>query len=167
MFKIIEKMKKKPVIFIVEDDPGLNKLYTVFLTNKEMGEIHSCLTGEECLEKLKTLRPDIVVQDFELPGINGIETMIEVKKISPGTKFIFMSGQTSIKIAVEALKLGAYDYIVKDPYAKENLANKIKQIVTIEKLGEETKRSKKLMILFIIVAALAWITFLVQFLFFR
>ncbi len=160
-------MKKKPVIFVVEDDPGLNKLYTAFLTLKEMGEIHSCLSGEECLEKLKTCKPDIVVQDFELPGINGLETMLEVKKISPGTKFIFLSGQTSINIAVETLKLGAYDYIVKDPYAKENLLNKINQVLTLEKLGKETKRSKKLMFLFIIIAALAWLTFILQFLFFR
>ncbi|MGB9747952.1 MAG: response regulator [Bacteroidales bacterium] len=160
-------MKRKPVIFIVEDDPGLNKLFTAFLTNKGAGEVYSCMTGEECLDKLKTVQPDIVVQDFELPGINGIETMIEVKKVCPNTKFIFLSGQTSIKIAVEALKLGAFDYIVKDTYAKDSLVNKINQIATIERLGEETKRSKTLMILFLVIAALAWITFFVQFMFFR
>jgi DNA-binding NtrC family response regulator len=145
-------MDKKKVIFIVEDDPGFNTLMTSYLTSKNKWEIHSFQSGEECLNRLE-LKPAIFLQDFDLPGINGIEVMKSVKYRLPETEFIFLSAQTNIKVAIEVLKLGAFDYIVKDSGAKENAINKIDQILMVKKLLEEKRadKSSKLALLILVI----------------
>jgi DNA-binding NtrC family response regulator len=138
-------MNKKKVIFIVEDDPGFNKIMTSYLSAKHKWDVHSFQSGEEAIEQLN-LNPEIFLQDFDLPKMNGIEVMKQAKRRLPNTEFIFLSGQTNIKVAVEALQLGAFDYIVKDSNAKENALNKIDQIVKLKKLMED-KHSNKIVLL--------------------
>jgi Response regulator containing CheY-like receiver, AAA-type ATPase, and DNA-binding domains len=156
-------MDKKAVIFIVEDDPGFNMLMTNYLTGKNKWEVHTFESGEKCLEQLD-LKPDIFLQDYDLPGINGVEVMKRVKQQLPGTEFIFLSAQTDIKVVVGALQLGAFDYIVKDAYAKENALNKIDQIVKISRFLQEQRENKKvnriltiLLIIVLISVALTWV----------
>jgi len=129
------------VIFVVEDDPGFNMMMTNYLTSKNKWEVHSFLSGEECLEKLE-LKPVIFLQDFDLPGINGMEVMKRVKLILPETEFIFLSAQTDIHVALETLKHGAFDYIMKDSNAKVNALNKIDQILRLKKLMKEKKNDQ-------------------------
>ena len=126
---------KQKVIFIVEDDPAFNKMLATYLNAKNKWEIHSFSSGEECLERLD-LNPDIFLQDYILPKMDGIEVMKKVKQKLPHAEFVFLSGQSDIKVAVDALKLGAFDYIVKDSHAKENVVNKIEQLVKIFQLIE-------------------------------
>jgi two-component system, NtrC family, response regulator AtoC len=132
----------KKVIFIVEDDPGFNTMMTTYLTSKHKWEIHSFESGEECLKQLG-LKPVIFLQDFDLPGMNGIDVFKQVKRGLPDTEFVFLSGQMNIKVAVEALQLGAFDYIVKDSYAKETALNKIDQILKIKGLQDEKRADKQ------------------------
>jgi DNA-binding NtrC family response regulator len=134
-------MENKKVIFIVEDDPGFNKILTSYLTAKHKWDVHSFQSGEEAIEQLN-LNPEIFLQDFDLPKMNGIEVMKQTKRRLPNTEFIFLSGQTNIKVAVEALQLGAYDYIVKDGNAKENALNKIDQIIKFKNLMHEKQSNK-------------------------
>jgi len=136
-------MDKKRVIFIVEDDPGFNMLLTNYLTGKNKWEVHSFESGEECLKKLD-LKPEIFLQDFDLPGMNGVEVMKKVKFFLPETEFIFLSAQTNINVAVEALKLGAFDYIMKDANTKESALHKIDQIFKVKNLLEEKQSGKKM-----------------------
>jgi DNA-binding NtrC family response regulator len=148
-------MKNKIVIFVVEDDLGFNKLLTTYLESKKKWEVHSFLNGEDCLNKLD-LKPDIVLEDYDLPKMDGIKVMQNVKKLLPKTEFIFLSGQSNIKVAVEALQLGAYDYIVKDTNAKENAVHKIDQIVTILNLVKNKEFQKKSQLIIISVLLLTW-----------
>jgi DNA-binding NtrC family response regulator len=134
----------KSVIFIVEDDVAFNKLMSSYIKSKNEYEVFSYLSGEDCLEKIQK-QPDIMLLDYELPFRNGIEVMGAVKKKYPKTIFIFLSGQTNVKVAVEALKEGAFDYIVKDNQAKENAVNKIEQALKIKHL-EKDQQSYKLTI---------------------
>ncbi len=133
-----------PVIFVVEDDPVFNKLVSSYLSSNINCKVHSFYLGEDCMEAVNNLdkRPDIVLQDYELPFQNGIEVMQYVKKKYPNTEFIFLSGQTNIKVAVNALQEGAYDYIVKDTYAKENALNKIDQILRFKRLEKSNGYNK-------------------------
>lgn len=154
---------KKKVIFIVEDDPGFNMMMTQYLTEKQKWEVHSFNSGEECLEKLN-LKPEIFLQDIELPGMNGVEVMKRVKHLLPNTEFIFLSGQTDVKVVVDALQLGAFDYIVKDGFAKENSLNKIDQVVKIQNFCTERQTNKRsnsiLLVLLMVLAillAVSWI----------
>jgi DNA-binding NtrC family response regulator len=135
-------MDKKKVIFVVEDDPGFNMMLTSYLTNKNKWDVHSFESGENCMKELD-LKPDIFLQDIDLPGMNGIEVMKRVKKMLPEAQFIFLSAQTDIKVVVDALSFGAFDYIVKDGYAKENALNKIDQVTKIAFLENKRKSDKK------------------------
>jgi DNA-binding NtrC family response regulator len=135
------KNYKKPTIFIIEDDPAFLKLTEKTLRTSGYNNLKLYPTGEKCIEEIQDIQPDIVLQDFEMPGLNGIETMKKIRSIYPETEFLFLSGQSSIKIAVEAIKMGAFDYIIKDEVAQHNVKQKISKILYIHKLIQEKKMS--------------------------
>jgi DNA-binding NtrC family response regulator len=141
-----------PLIFIVEDNPVYNKLVVNYLQSKKFDRVESFFSGEECLKRLGE-KPDIIIQDYLLEGIDGIGVLKHVKNLLPQTEFIFLSGQDSVDVAVNTLKLGAFDYIVKDQMALKKLTDKIGRILTIQSLVRSNKRYKTGIMLFF--AALA------------
>lgn len=148
----------KPVIFVIEDDPAFNKLLVSYLSSKINCEMSSFITGEECIDVINEgKKPDIVLQDYELPFQNGIEIMQQIKKKCPDSEFIFLSGQTNVKVAVNALQDGAFDYIVKDNHAKENALNKIDQVLKMQKLQIDNSRYKFSTKSLVIVLIITWI----------
>jgi DNA-binding NtrC family response regulator len=149
---------KNPFICVVEDDPSLNKLLSSYLKSKGYKRVTSFHSGEDFIESLNDPKnhPEIVMEDHDLTGMNGLEVMKKTKEINKDIKFIFLSGQDSIKVAVEALKLGAFDYIVKDAGSKENAVNKIKNLQRIEKLITDKKAFKILTYVFIILFLSSW-----------
>jgi FixJ family two-component response regulator len=145
---IIESANEKieimgTLIFVVEDDPGFNKLITQFLLSKNIGIVKSFLSGEDCLEKLCE-QPDMILIDYELPAKNGIEMMREVKKRFPKTGCIFLSGQSDVKVGIEAMKEGAFDYIVKDQNARQNTWNKINEFIKLRDSGKNGETEIKI-----------------------
>lgn len=138
-----------PLIFIVEDNPVYNKLIVNYLQSKKFNRIESFLSGEECLKRIDQ-KPDIIIQDYLLEGIDGIAVLKQVKKILPNTEFIFLSGQDSVDVAVNTLKLGAYDYIVKDQMALKKMLDKITKILAVQVLVKSNKRYKTGIMLFFV-----------------
>ncbi len=130
-----------PLIFIVEDNQVYNKLVVNYLHSKKFNRIESFLSGEECLKKINQ-KPDIIIQDYLLEGIDGIEVLKATKKAHPHTEFIFLSGQDSVDVAINTMKLGAYDYIVKDQMALKKMVDKITKIIAIQRLVRNNKRYK-------------------------
>jgi DNA-binding NtrC family response regulator len=108
------------------------------------------------LEKA-VVQPDIVILDYMLTGMNGVEAMRRMKPLHPNTEFIILSGQTDIKVALKALNEGAYDYIVKDHHAKENALNKIDQILRYRKMKKEKELYKNSVIIIITALVITWI----------
>ena len=145
--------KKDKLIFIVEDDKGLNALTTKYLKKLGFTNIKSFHTGEDAVKSMDK-KPFVVIQDYDLPGINGLQVFEQTKSISPESEFLFMSGQTDIKVVIDILKKGAYDYVVKDTYAKENVSHKLERLFKIRRLEEE-KFSLKLIIYIVIGVLLA------------
>lgn len=148
-------MKSKPIIFVVEDDNFYNSVLTTYLKTKEF-EVHSFLSGEECIAKA-SLNPNIVLLDFLLTGIDGLETMRRMRPVCPNTEFIILSGQTDIKVVLNALHEGAYDYIIKDTHAKENALNKIDQIVRYGKVRKEKEMYKISIIIMLAILVISWV----------
>ncbi len=70
-------------------------------------------SGNEAIELVKQKSFDIAVIDVKMPGIDGIETLKQVKQIQPSMEIIMLTGHASIKSGMEAMKLGAYDYVMK------------------------------------------------------
>ncbi len=138
-----------PLIFIVEDNPVYNKLVVNYLNSKKFNNIESFSSGEECLKRIDQ-KPDIVIQDYLLEGIDGIEVLKATKKLYPNTEFIFLSGQDNIDVAINTMKLGAYDYIVKDQMALKKMVEKISKIIAVQNLIRSNKRYKTGIILFFV-----------------
>jgi len=143
------KNSKYPLIFIVEDNTIYNKLIVNHLRNRKFIRVESFLSGEECLKNIRR-KPDIIIQDYLLEGINGIDVLIATKKKYPDTDFIFLSGQDNIEVAINCMKYGAFDYIVKDQNALAKLTEKINKVMISHERKNSNKRFKLGITLFFI-----------------
>jgi FixJ family two-component response regulator len=129
---------KNPLIFIVQDSMVYKDLIVSYLTSKKFKNIKTFKTGEECLKSMH-LKPDIIVLDYSFQGITGLELMRKIQNTHPETEFIFLSGQNDVEVAVNIMKRGAADYIVKNEKAPENLVRSINYSISSEK----SKKIKK------------------------
>ncbi|MCG8385052.1 MAG: sigma-54 dependent transcriptional regulator [Cytophagales bacterium] len=117
--------EKDPVkIFVVEDDPAYTKFLEYVLSLNPDFEVSVFGTGKECLENLYK-EPAIITLDYTLPDLPGEKVLIEIQKYNPACQVIIISAQEKIGTAVELLKLGAYDYIIKDEETKDRLLNTV------------------------------------------
>ena len=140
---------KNPLIFVVEDNQMYNKLVVSYLKTNKLTNVESYLSGEDALSNMSK-NPDIIIQDYLLEGMTGIEVLIKAKKTNPNVEFIFLSGQDSIDSAINSMKYGAYDYIVKDQMALQKMVNKINKINSVTELVKSNKRYKVGVVLFFI-----------------
>lgn len=121
-------MAKNPKIVIIEDDPSFASFLELIL--KEEGfEVSHFLDAKSALIKLPELKPDLVLTDLKLPGMDGITFIEKAKPIWPSAEFIVITAFGSIPSAVSALKKGAYDYLTKPLTSPEELLEKIHHIL--------------------------------------
>lgn len=102
-------MKK---ILVIEDDPTFAKMLEVFL-GKHGYQVHTSTKGLDGIEKAEKTKPDLILLDYRLPDIDGIEVLSKVKKSVPQCEVILMTGFSDIRTAVQVMKMGAFDYITK------------------------------------------------------
>ncbi len=99
-------------MLLVDDEKDLIKMLSLRL--QETGEkVKSAYSGQECLETLDKNNIDVVILDIRMPGMDGIETLKEIKKRFPLVEVIMLTGHGSTETAVEGMKLGAFDYLLK------------------------------------------------------
>jgi DNA-binding NtrC family response regulator len=108
------------LIFVVEDDPFYAELLQFHLSLNPEDEIRWFENGKDCLQHLY-LNPAVICLDYTLPDLAGEEVLKKIKNTKPNIQVIIVSAQENIKTAVELIKLGAADYIVKDKNSRENL----------------------------------------------
>ncbi|MGB0422852.1 MAG: sigma-54-dependent transcriptional regulator, partial [Flavobacteriales bacterium] len=123
-------------IFVVEDDVWYGEVLEYVLKLDPDVEVERFTSGQDCLDNLHK-RPSIVTLDYSLDDMNGQEVMMRIKKTDPNIQIIMISGQEDVSTAVELLKNGAYDYIVKDEDAKERIWNSVQKIRETHSLKEE------------------------------
>jgi DNA-binding NtrC family response regulator len=140
------------LIFVVEDNRVYNKLIVSYLKTNKFTNVLPFYSGEDTINNLYR-NPDIIIQDFLLDGMNGIEVLKKAKEQNPNIEFIFLSGQDNIDVAINTMKYGAYDYIVKDQMALKKMVNKINKIQSVNKLVKSNKRYRLGVILFFIAIA--------------
>lgn len=103
----------RPRIFIVEDNFVFSYVLETTLKEKENYEITTFTSGEECI-KFLVANPDVVVLDYNLgKGLNGMDTFRVIQHTIPKTPVIVLSGQDDAQVALDLLKMGAFDYIEK------------------------------------------------------
>jgi DNA-binding NtrC family response regulator len=134
--------KRKYKIFIVDDSTLFLKVLNSALSVNEDYEIKLITTGRECVELLRE-KPDIITLDYTLPDMNGKEVLERINALSPDTHVIVVSGQSDITTAIDLLKKGAYDYIVKGVDTREKIEISIRKIIETLKLKAENKILKE------------------------
>jgi len=103
----------KNKILIVDDDESVNNFLVKFLQRKGYAAVQSVGTGKEALEVIKKEDIKLVLLDIKLPDMNGIEILRKIKEVKKDIDVIMITGFPEEDTAKEALKLGAYDYIMK------------------------------------------------------
>jgi len=129
-------------IFIVEDDVWYSSMLEHYLSLNPDYQVKKFDSARNFLSQLHE-KPDVVSLDYSLPDINGDELLKQIKEQSPDTKIVIISGQEDVKVAIDLLKKGAYDYIVKDEDAKDRLWNAIQHMRENAELREEIETLKE------------------------
>lgn len=86
--------------------------------------VATVFNGDQALSHLKAKDVDVVILDVLMPGLSGIDTLREIKKLRPLTEVFMLTGHATVETAIEGMKLGAFDYLMK-PTEIENLVEKI------------------------------------------
>lgn len=99
-------------IMVVDDEEDFVEMLSLRL--KEIGEsVLAAYSGSECLNLLAKTEIDVVILDVKMPGMDGIETLAEIKKSQPLVEVIMLTGHGTIETALQGMKLGAYDLLIK------------------------------------------------------
>jgi len=127
-------------ILIVDDEKSIRESLTGILQDE--GFIPTSVdNGEKAIEKISEDKPDLILLDIWMPGMDGLETLTKIREIYPDQLVIMMSGHGTIETAVRSTKLGAYDFIEK-PLSLEKVLLCIQNAVKVGQLVEENRELK-------------------------
>ena len=131
------KLKMKPNnslrVFVVDDDNFCLAMYEQHLRNLGITDVQSFNDGITCLHNL-ALQPDVIFLDHGMDILNGEEVLKEIKRVNPDIYVVFISGQEDVEIAINSLKYGAFDYIVKGINEEKRLEQILEKIIEVREL---------------------------------
>jgi len=108
-------MFKRPTrIMVVDDEKTFTEMLVLTLREMDHDAIMA-FSGRECLDKLSESLIDVVILDIKMPGMDGIETLREIRNRFPLVEIIMLTGHGTIETSVKGMKLGAFDYLLKPP----------------------------------------------------
>jgi len=103
----------KPLVMLVDDEVPFVETMTKRLAKRDLTVI-TAFSGQEALDTLSKHRnTDVVILDVKMPGMDGLETLAEIKKSYPLIEVIMLTGHGTIESAIDGMRLGAYDYLMK------------------------------------------------------
>lgn len=122
-------------VLIIEDETVLAKNIRMYLERAGF-DARSAASAEDGMVQIREFRPDIIVLDYQLPGRNGLELLADLHRNDPGIPVIMLTGQASVDMAVEAMKLGAVDFL-----SKPVVLGKLKLVIEKVLGAERTEKS--------------------------
>ena len=126
-------------VLLVDDEKDFVEMLSLRLN--EVGEkVTTAHSGKECLENLENNKIDVVILDIKMPGMDGMETLGEIKKKFPLVEVIMLTGHGSTETAVEGMKMGAFDYLMK-PADFDDLTTKLE--AARKRKDEQEERIRK------------------------
>lgn len=135
--------KNKSTILIVDDDTYVLESVSVLLSRYDYSVI-TCENAKEAMARLQESRIDIVLTDVKMPAVSGIELLGAIRNLFPGIPVILMTAYAGLNIAIEAVKGGAFDFIIK-PYKPEYLIHSIEKAIEYIKLINLEKNYKNML----------------------
>jgi DNA-binding NtrC family response regulator len=139
---------QKRTVFLVDDEPIQNEMLKDYLSERFVYDIRTFDNGEEAIANMH-LDPEIMVLDYHLnlhksDAKNGVEVLKDVKDKYPNVQVIMLSGQDKLEIAVDSMKYGAYDYVVKGETAfsrMENVFNNVSELHIAKTVNRAYKKT--------------------------
>ncbi len=139
---------EKRYMFLIDDEPIQNEMLKDYLNERYLYEIKIFDNGEEALQHMH-LQPEIIVLDYHLSAHkqdakNGVEVLKNIKDKYPETQVIILSGQDKIDVAVDTMRYGAFDYVVKGESAFsriENIINNASEIHRMKVINQGQRRA--------------------------
>jgi DNA-binding NtrC family response regulator len=129
------------IIYIVDDEQSISKLLSFWVKDK-WGYNAEVFSNSESMLKRINSKPDLILLDIMLPGLDGIETLKRIRQMDENLPVIMLSAQGSIEVAVESLRYGAYDYFSK-PIDQQKLELAIKNAIKNYDLQKELQNLKE------------------------
>ncbi len=126
-----------PRILIVDDELSIRKSLSILL-GKEGYRIDEVSNGKEAIEKINAETYDMVITDLKMEPVDGIDVLKKSKALSQATEVMVMTGYGTIESGVEAMKLGAYDYITK-PFQNDDIIQKVNRALERKELSDKVK----------------------------
>lgn len=132
-----------PVIFVCDDEDGILRYLTKLLKSQGY-EVEAYSDGYELLKRLENpaAPPALLLQDVRMPGIDGIEVLKKVRKLLPSLPVVVMTAHGTVDDAVHAIRLGAYDYVIK-PFPKEKILGVLAKALEHQRLADENRRLRE------------------------
>jgi DNA-binding NtrC family response regulator len=133
----VTTQKEKATILVVEDEAKMRRLLELQL-DEEGFAVHSAADAETGLQLLMREKPDLVVTDLRLPGMSGLEFLQAVKRVNAALPVVVMTAYGTVESAVEAMKIGASDFVTK-PFSLAELVLVIRKELDSHRLREENR----------------------------
>ncbi len=128
-------------VLVVDDEPGMRDFLEIML-RKDGYEVDTASDGAEAIDRIEQKMFDLAVVDIQMPIMNGIDVLQKINEKSPETTVIMITAYASHETAIDAMKLGAYDYITK-PFKIDEIKLVIKKSLEKKRLERENSRLKK------------------------
>lgn len=109
------------ILLVDDSEPFRGAVLSILKTHPELRVICEASDGLEAVQKAHELQPDLIVLDIGLPKLGGLEAGRRIRKLSPKSKILFLSIESSAAVIQEALDLGAWGYVVKSDAGRELL----------------------------------------------
>ncbi|MBW2427373.1 MAG: response regulator [Deltaproteobacteria bacterium] len=113
----------KARLLIVDDEEQFVEALSERLSMRDY-DVTTALTGEDAINKITSYNFDVVILDVRLPGVDGTEVLRTIKNLKPLTEVIMLTGHGTVEMAIQGMKLGAFDFLMK-PCETEDLTVKI------------------------------------------
>lgn len=126
-------MVSRPIL-IVDDEKNIRLTLSLALETLK-AETSTAENGEEALAKLKEKEFGFILLDLHMPGVDGMEVLRQVREVRPDIKVIIITAYGTVELAVEAMKLGAVDFVQK-PFVPEEIRKMVARVIDREKLDE-------------------------------
>jgi nitrogen regulation protein NR(I) len=125
---------KMQTILIVDDDKSIR--YSLKRMLEDRYAIITAQNGEEALSQVRESSPDLIIMDIKMPGRTGIDVLKEIKEIDPKSLVILMTAYGTTETAIEAMKYGAFDYIIK-PFSIPRMKELVEKAISLRKLMKQ------------------------------
>ena len=125
-------------ILIIDDDEGLVHFLSRYFKRKGYA-VTTCLKGADALEEINRTNFDLILLDYKMPGLNGLDTLSNIKAIEVKTPVIVMSAYGTTELAIETMKRGAYDYLTK-PFDSSDLSRIVGEALVVNRQMKEIIR---------------------------